>query len=142
MENNQLYHHGIRGMKWGIRRFQNKDGSLTKAGKKRYKDQDKDDKPEDIETKKQRILKSHSAEALYKNKDMFTDKELQEAYVRLNVERNIKNLIPEKVSAGRKFVNSFVSTSKTISDVVGAADSLSKSYDTANKLIKKMDKKP
>ena len=33
----ELYHHGIRGMKWGIRRYQNKDGSLTTAGKKRYK---------------------------------------------------------------------------------------------------------
>lgn len=32
----ELYHHGVKGMKWGIRRFQNKDGSLTPAGKKRY----------------------------------------------------------------------------------------------------------
>jgi hypothetical protein len=32
----ELYHHGILGMKWGIRRYQNKDGSLTPAGKKRY----------------------------------------------------------------------------------------------------------
>lgn len=32
----ELYHHGIIGMKWGIRRYQNKDGSLTRAGKKRY----------------------------------------------------------------------------------------------------------
>lgn len=31
-----LYHHGIMGQKWGIRRFQNKDGSLTEAGRKRY----------------------------------------------------------------------------------------------------------
>ena len=34
--NNYLQHYGIKGMKWGVRRYQNKDGSLTSAGKKRY----------------------------------------------------------------------------------------------------------
>lgn len=34
----ELYHHGIKGMRWGIRRFQKKDGSLTPSGKKRYDD--------------------------------------------------------------------------------------------------------
>ena len=36
--NNHIYlaHHGIKGMKWGVRRFQNSDGTLTAAGKKRY----------------------------------------------------------------------------------------------------------
>lgn len=36
MMNNYLQHYGIKGMKWGIRRYQNKDGSLTSAGKRRY----------------------------------------------------------------------------------------------------------
>ena len=31
---NELYHHGVKGQKWGIRRYQNEDGSLTPAGKK------------------------------------------------------------------------------------------------------------
>lgn len=34
--NDYLAHHGILGQKWGVRRYQNKDGSLTSAGKKRY----------------------------------------------------------------------------------------------------------
>lgn len=34
----ELYHHGIKGQKWGVRRFQRKDGSLTPAGEKRYSD--------------------------------------------------------------------------------------------------------
>ena len=32
----ELQHHGIKGQKWGVRRFQNKDGSLTPEGKKKY----------------------------------------------------------------------------------------------------------
>lgn len=34
--NGELYHWGKKGMKWGVRRYQNKDGTLTPAGKKRY----------------------------------------------------------------------------------------------------------
>lgn len=35
MYDNSLMHHGIKGQKWGVRRFQNEDGSLTSAGKRR-----------------------------------------------------------------------------------------------------------
>ena len=41
----ELYHHGVKGMKWGVRRYQNKDGSLTAAGRKRLK---KDEQKLDI----------------------------------------------------------------------------------------------
>lgn len=32
----ELYHHGVKGMKWGVRRYQDKNGRLTSDGKKRY----------------------------------------------------------------------------------------------------------
>lgn len=42
MDNTSLYHHGVKGQKWGIRRYQNQDGTWTNAGKKRYGDSDGD----------------------------------------------------------------------------------------------------
>lgn len=99
MEQNSLTHWGIKGMKWGRRRFQNKDGSLTPAGKKRYQDlQDEMDKlspkGEDHRPKKKSLSE-------------MTDDEIRKAIDRNKLEADYRKSLPppepEKVSKGKQF---------------------------------------
>lgn len=52
MESPELMHYGVKGMRWGVRRYQNADGSLTNAGKKRY---DRDIRENNAKKKDNRI---------------------------------------------------------------------------------------
>lgn len=96
MGENVLAHYGIRGMKWGVRRYQNKDGSLTAAGKKRYSG----DGGNAGTTKS-----TTSSSSGRKKVSEMTDDELNRAVRRLQLEQQYRQLNPEKVSAGQKFVN-------------------------------------
>ena len=59
---NELYHWGIKGMKWGVRRYQNKDGTLTAAGKKHYNgDGNAGEEAEQVEYAPKRTGKDASA---------------------------------------------------------------------------------
>lgn len=76
---NSLYHHGIKGQKWGVRRFQKKDGSLTPAGRKRYDD----DGPSQKKQKEYKVPKNKSLHRLkieekYKAQGM-SEKEAEQA---------------------------------------------------------------
>ena len=61
---NELYHHGILGMKWGVRRYQNKDGTLTSAGKKHLADKIK---KADTKTTSRLYYNSFSEDSKHKN---------------------------------------------------------------------------
>ena len=94
MMRDYIYHHGIKGQKWGIRRFQNKDGSLTPAGGKRQKQNDDGPIHEDYS-------KSHNTKSV---KSM-SDKELRDRINRLNMERQYAQLTATEKSMGRKIVS-------------------------------------
>lgn len=105
MSEQELQHWGIKGMKWGIRRFQNRDGTLTSAGKKRYGDGDSDDKAEDGSSKGAGGSKSGPKKP---NISKMSDTELKSAISRLQLEKQYRDLNPEKVSFGKKLIEGAV----------------------------------
>ena len=91
---NELYHFGIKGMRWGVRRYQNPDGSLTNAGKKRLKKGQTSNEETDSSNKsKTKTVKEMS------------DDELSQAITRLQLEEKYKSLSPKNVSKGKEFVD-------------------------------------
>ena len=67
MVNDELYHFGIKGMKWGVRRYRKADGTLTSAGKARYTDSGKKKNPKTMSSKDlERSTKRLQMEAAYK----------------------------------------------------------------------------
>lgn len=139
LNHSELRHWGIKGQRWGVRRFQNEDGSLTAEGRKRYGKGSAETSTETTEEKKARILKSRSAKELYKNADLFTTQELQEAYNRLSLERNIRGLAPAEVSKGEKFMDATINWGKKVSNLVQVGTEL---YSNMEKVRKMIDGEP
>lgn len=65
-----IKHHGIKGQKWGVRRYQNKDGSLTSAGKKRYNDSERREQMKKIAKRKDVKFSSDRKTAEYASKSI------------------------------------------------------------------------
>ena len=93
MNNNELYHWGVKGQKWGVRRYQNKDGSLTKAGQKRY---ERDQYENKYKKKGNKVREADPNR--WATEDMQRTKRLSEASSTLvNEFKNVNNRTTKKV---------------------------------------------
>ena len=128
----ELWHHGIMGMKWGIRRYQNPDGTLTIAGKIRYGNKNRLEASVNKKAAKlQRKYNDLTGKSIRQNnaakdktkeearkKDSksksiseMSSEELQAAINRINLEKiylqAMESVNPRKVNLGQKFIYSF-----------------------------------
>ena len=103
-----LIHYGILGMKWGVRRYQNKDGSLTSAGKKRYSNNDniKEAPQKNTEEPKKKSVKDMSDEELRREVNRM---QLEQNYLRMTGQNIEKGKSAAEIALG-KMKESFVST--------------------------------
>lgn len=159
----ELYHHGILGQKWGVRRYQNKDGSLTAAGRKHvgigeksgggpklFKLKKAKINGKDITPKKQIVKAEEDKE---ENKDLFDDnkpktidemstKDLQDRINRMRLEQQYKELISPKTPVSevnnqqnQKKAKDWVKTLGTVATVTGTVVTLATNIDKISKII-------
>ena len=110
MEYTELYHHGILGQKWGIRRYQNTDGSLTNAGKKRYSG-NSEPHPD--------YMKAHTK----KKVSEMSDEELNKRLNRIRMEQQYNQLSkPNKnKSRGQEAIKKIIEKGKLFNTLVSTA---------------------
>ena len=127
MEKNEemLEHHGIKGQKWGVRRFQNKDGTRTALGKKRESSPDAKEK--------------EARKADVKNRRTMSDADLKKRIERMRLEKKYKTLVDEDTAPGKRYVSEILSAAGKKTLTIAAAGALA--YGVKAAMTKEFDLK-
>lgn len=136
MNERELVHYGVKGMKWGILRYQNPDGTLTAAGKVR----DRMTRKRNLK-KAEKILKG-SKKTVKRRLSQITDEELQKAVNRLQLERTYKTLTtpPDKHKKAKEIATKWLETAGT-KVIESAATNLGKKIFSETDSKRKVEKR-
>ena len=142
---NELQHFGIKGMKWGVRRYQNKDGSLTPAGKKRYDESDEErEKKEKSKKTKAKVATAAVATAAVATTAAMNKDKIKKGMEYINTNKPSKGEKKEAtVDDYKESLKKTQSADKAlqgIKDVVNKADDIAYAKKVRNDLTQMTDK--
>ena len=120
MDNNELYHYGVLGMKWGVHKNRTNTSGSTKS-KKKSPDMHEDYK----EAHSKKSVKSMS------------DAELRKRIDRLQMEKQYKDLKPSNISSGKKAVNKIIKAGTTVAAITTTGLTIYNNVDKIRKIVDK-----
>ena len=128
---NSLAHYGILKMKWGVRKYQNPDGTLTEAGKARLRERRrrfeiKEEKRKAREEKraakekvrKEKKLANPDPKWLERNMHKFTNEEIERAIKRIAMKKNIEDIQKERIDIGKHKVDTILRYGDSINSLL------------------------
>ena len=144
---NELYHYGIRGQKWGIRRFQNPDGTLTAAGRRRYGTVENFERgmtkkqAAEHEAEKQAAINSGKTAQVQKFSSELTKEEMARAVQRIQDEQKLSELRSKDVSIGQQKVKDLTNsigqiktTASTVKDAYNVVAQINNAFNKDKKM--------